>query len=131
MPDKLTQGQRIRKLRIERRYTQEYLADRLGTTKQAIYKYEADIVRRIPEDKLQRLACLLGCSVEWLQGLTETVGSAPQLAAPFLGAKTADDPFQLYQEFMDVMCLLSPEERRTALDFAQYLLSRHRSAGKI
>ncbi|MCI2047936.1 MAG: helix-turn-helix domain-containing protein [Faecalibacterium sp.] len=122
MSETLTQGQRIRKLRIERRYTQEYLADHLGTTKQAIYKYEADIVQNIPPEKLLRLAQLLGCSVEYLQGEAEEPGAAPE--TPF-SACAAGDPFRFYQEFTAVLSRLSEAERAGVMAYAQFLLSRH------
>ncbi len=121
MSDTLTQGQRIRKLRIERRYTQEYLADHLDTTKQAIYKYEADIVQNIPPEKLLHLAQLLGCSVSYLQGETEDPGAAPE--PPVTAA--VGDSFRFYQEFTSVLSQLSGAERAGVMAYAQFLLSRH------
>ena len=82
MPIPQTQGQRLRQRRLEKRLTQEYLAEQLNTTKQAIYKYEADIVQNIPLEKLLRLAQLLDCSPAWLQGFAdEPLALAPVSAA--------------------------------------------------
>ncbi len=116
----LTQGQRIRQRRLEKRLTQEYLADQLGTTKQAVYKYEADIVQNIPLEKMLRLAQLLDCSPAWLQGFAE--GPADVSAVP----PQEGEPYRLYAEYLDVLQRLTPEDRRAVLDYSRYLLSRRR-----
>lgn len=140
MPQSMTQGQRIRMMRLQKRYTQDYVAAQLGTTKQAVYKYEADIVKNIPTEKLVRLSQLFGCSPAWLQGLTEDPGLPPEgefqavdapCGVPHLGkddpAIADDAQFLFYRDFMDVMLRLAPDERRTVMQFAQFLLSRHSS----
>ena len=114
-----TQGQRIRQLRQEKRYTQEYLAGQLGTTKQTIYKYENDIVKTIPKPRLKKLAALLGCSAAWLQGL-EDAPAAPQPAGLHEG-----DPFALYRALMDILPALSAEEQRSVLAYARFLQAQH------
>lgn len=142
MPQKMTQGQRIRTMRLQKRYTQDYVAAQLGTTKQAIYKYEADIVKTIPAEKLLRLSQLFGCSPAWLQGLTEDPGTAPEgdfrpveakCGVPHAGksdpALMDDAQFLFYRDFMDVMLRLTAEERRATMQFARFLLSQHEASG--
>ncbi len=124
-----TQGQRIYELRIRKRYTQEYLAEQLGTTKQAIYKYEKDIVQNIPDGKLLRLAQLLGCSVAYIKGLTDDIGSAP-LENPFAvparsTAPTSGTLFTTSRDLMDVLPRLTEEECRSVLSYARFLLAQH------
>lgn len=124
-----TQGQRIYDLRIRKRYTQEYLAEQLGTTKQAIYKYEKDIVQNIPEGKMIRLAQLLGCSVEYLKGHSDEIGSVP-LGNPFEAparpaAPSSSDLFTTSRNLMDVLPRLTEEECRSVLSYARFLLSQH------
>lgn len=138
MAEKMTQGQRIRAMRLQKRYTQDYVAAQLGTTKQAVYKYEADIVKNIPTEKLVRLSQLFGCSPAWLQGLTEDPGTSPEgdfarvdakCGVPHLGkgdpAIADDEQFLFYRDFMDIMLRLTPEERRSTFQFARFLLSQH------
>lgn len=48
----MTVGDRIRQVRIEKDITQQELADCAGVSKQAVYKYENNIVTNIPMDKL-------------------------------------------------------------------------------
>lgn len=122
----MTQGQRLRQLRRQKRYTQDYVAAQLNTTKQAIYKYETDIVRNIPVDKLRRLAALYGCSPAYLQGLTDIPGEPPVVegmpapAAPE-AADTADAQLTYYRDLMEVMLRLTPANRTAVLRFAQFL----------
>jgi transcriptional regulator with XRE-family HTH domain len=116
MDQELTQGQRIRKLRLEKRYTQEYLAKMLCTTKQAIYKYEADIVTNIPPQKFLLLAQLLGTTPEALKG-------APD------GAPAADGA-AFYAELITAVEALAPEARRQVLAYARFLQTQpHGTAG--
>ena len=118
-----TQGQRITARRRELRYTQEYVAEMLDTTKQAIYKYEKDIVTNIPDRKLYKLAQLLGCSVAYLKCQSDELGDAPityfyedQPQSAPTGELTAAG-----QELLELLPLLSEEERRTLLRFARFL----------
>jgi transcriptional regulator with XRE-family HTH domain len=64
----MTIGKRIRTERIERKISQEELAKALSTTKQAIYKYENDIVTNIPMDKVAKIAELFNVTPAYLMG---------------------------------------------------------------
>ena len=74
----MTLGQRIAQKRKEQGLSQEALGDRLGVSRQSIYKWESDTA--LPEvEKLVTLSRLFGVSVGWLLGLEEP---APEQAAP-------------------------------------------------
>ena len=64
-------GERIRARRIELGMTQADLAKRIGTTYQAISKYENDSIDTIPTKKLSLIAYELGVSPMYLLGMTE------------------------------------------------------------
>lgn len=64
----MTMGERIRERRKEKGLTQAELAQALGTTKQAIYKYETGVVTNIPRKKMAHLAELLGVTPGYLLG---------------------------------------------------------------
>ncbi len=55
-------GKRIKQLRKQHKFSQEYVANQIGSTKQAIYKYENEIVTNIPIDKIKKLASLFSVS---------------------------------------------------------------------
>ena len=66
----MTVGQRIAQKRKELGLSQEALGDRLGVSRQSIYKWESDSA--LPEvEKLITLAKLFGVSVGWLLGVEE------------------------------------------------------------
>lgn len=83
----MTTGGRIAQKRKEQGLSQEALGDRLGVSRQAIYKWESDSA--LPEiDKLIALSRLFGVSVGWLLGVEapppedagDTQGAAPEAA---------------------------------------------------
>ena len=67
----MTVGDRIRKVRQEQDVTQQELADYIGVSKQAVYKYENNIVTNIPTDKVDAIAKRLKVSPAYLMGWEE------------------------------------------------------------
>lgn len=64
----MTIGQRIKYCREQKGLTQTELAERTGTTKQNIYKYENGIITNIPSDRIQLIADVLDVSPAYLMG---------------------------------------------------------------
>lgn len=64
----MTIGQRIKYCREQKNLTQTELADRIGTTKQNLYKYENGIITNIPSDKIELMAVVLEVSPAYLMG---------------------------------------------------------------
>lgn len=66
-----TIGQRIKKMRIEKQWTQKDLANRLKLKNDtAIANYEANY--SIPKDEIKYKLCeLLNCSMDYLMGITD------------------------------------------------------------
>ena len=87
----MTIGDRIKKYRIECGYTQQEVASKLGSTAQAVSKYESGVVTNIPLDKIEALADLFGCSPCELVGCGPT--SVPQSDA------TAPEEVQLLETY--------------------------------
>ena len=67
----MTVGDRIRQVRQEQDVTQQELADYIGVSKQAVYKYENNIVSNIPTDKVDAIAKRLKVSPAYLMGWEE------------------------------------------------------------
>lgn len=67
----VTVGDRIRQVRQEQDVTQQELADYIGVSKQAVYKYENNIVTNIPTDKVDAIAKRLRVSPAYLMGWEE------------------------------------------------------------
>ena len=76
----MTTGEKLAKLRREKRYTQEQLAEQLGVSRQAISRWESDMA--FPEtEKLIRLSDLYGCTVDYM--LKENVPISGEKPAAF------------------------------------------------
>ena len=73
----MTVGDRIRQVRIEKDITQQELADCAGVSKQAVYKYENNIVTNIPMDKLSLIASKLGVTPCFLMGRQQFCPGSP------------------------------------------------------
>lgn len=67
----MTRGERIRKTREENGISQVELAERIGESKQTLYKYEAGIITNIPLDNIEAIAHILDVSPAWLAGWQE------------------------------------------------------------
>ncbi|MBQ8801164.1 MAG: helix-turn-helix transcriptional regulator, partial [Clostridium sp.] len=74
----MTTGQRISEKRKELGLSQEALGEKLGVSRQSIYKWESDT--SLPDvDKLIALSRLFGVSVGWLLGVEEASPPPPSL----------------------------------------------------
>lgn len=78
----VTVGDRIRQVRQEQDVTQQELADYIGVSKQAVYKYENNIVTNIPTDKVDAIAKWLKVSPAYLMGWEEQPTPKPTSPAP-------------------------------------------------
>ena len=82
----MTVGDRIRLVRLEQDITQQELADYIGVSKQAVYKYENNIVTNIPTDKVDAIARKLNVSPAFLMGWEEQQKEKTEKAVPINGA---------------------------------------------
>lgn len=69
----MTVGQKIKTLRTRAGLTQGYVARRLHTTKQTIFKYENGIIINIPMEKIEVLAEVFSVSPAYLLGWEDTM----------------------------------------------------------
>ena len=72
MQVKLTIGERLKDLRVERKLTLEQLAVEVGISKSALGKYESDNGKDISPYSILLLADYYGVSCDYLMGRTET-----------------------------------------------------------
>lgn len=71
----MTISNKIKRLRKEAKISQVDLAEKLGTTKQTIYKYENGLITNIPSDKIEIMARLFGTTPAYLMGWDETIAN--------------------------------------------------------
>lgn len=75
----MTTGEKLSRLRKEKNYTQEQLADILGVSRQSVSKWESDLA--FPEtEKLIKISELFDCSLDYLlkENSENAVTEAPQ-----------------------------------------------------
>lgn len=99
----MTTGGRIAQKRKEQGLSQEALGDRLGVSRQAIYKWESDSA--LPEiDKLIALSRLFGVSVGWLLGVEEPppedAGDAEDTAPETADGELTPTQLQMVEEIV-------------------------------
>ena len=94
-------GQRIRKLRLLRKYSQDYLAKKAGVTFQQMQKYENG-ANRVSASKLYEVSNALGVPVSFFfDGLPSKDDEPPYNAAAQLNALT-DDALKLMSLMNDI-----------------------------
>lgn len=67
--------------RLEKDMTLEELANKVGTTRQTIQKYESGVIANIPSDKIEKMAEALEVSPAYLMGWEENKTTANVEAA--------------------------------------------------
>ena len=77
-------GNNIRFFRKKRGLTQSQLAERIGETRQTVYKYETGKVQTVPYHKLEKIASVLECTPAELMGWASRDYSVHEEAAPYL-----------------------------------------------
>ena len=98
----MTVGQRIAQKRKELGLSQEQLAEQLGVSRQAIYKWESD--GALPEvEKLIALSRLFGASVGWLLGVEEAAGAEKP------AGELTEEQLRMVEEIVDRYLAARPE----------------------
>ena len=64
-------GEKVQRLRMERRLTQQELADRAGVSQAIISRLESKSRHNVNADVLKGLAKALGCTTDYLVGMHE------------------------------------------------------------
>lgn len=114
----MTVGDRIRQVRIEKDITQQELADCVGVSKQAVYKYENNIVTNIPMDKLSLIASKLGVTPCFLMGWEDN-NSVPEVPDTIKAALQQEDG--KVAEIMELFVNLPADKQQEALSYLRYL----------
>ncbi len=63
-------GERIKEIRKSRKFSVEYVADKLGVSPSTVYRYENSSISKIPMDVIDSLCSILGVSTRELMGNT-------------------------------------------------------------
>lgn len=63
-----TKGTRIKQAREKIGMSQTDMAEKIGVSKQTLYKYENDIITNVPTDKIEAISRLVGVSPSYIMG---------------------------------------------------------------
>ena len=96
----MSKGERIKELREKFEMTQEQLANKLGTTKQAIFKYENGIVTNIPSDKIERMADIFNVTPSYILDWDDTANWKPNRIKVY-GSVPAGIPIEAVEDVCD------------------------------
>ena len=99
---------KLKELRKAKKLTLEELAQRLGTSKQTIHRYENGIISNIPHEKVRALAQALEVAPSELMGWSDDGGSAAVKRLPMLGEIACGQPILAQEEHGDYI-FASPE----------------------
>ena len=96
---------RLKELRKKQNLTLEEVAERLGTSKQTIHRYENGIISNIPHDKIEKLAEVLMVSPSALMGWSDGIYSYDNIipvrkkAVQIVGTIACGEPIYAEEEY--------------------------------
>lgn len=61
-------GERLRSMRAEHGYSLEYIAERVGVTRQTLSRYETGVIKNIPAEAMEKIATVMGTTPAELMG---------------------------------------------------------------
>ena len=85
----MTIGERIKKIRKEKKISVDYLAKELGVSKTTIYRYEDSSIEKIHVKIFDRLCVLLGVTPAELMGNSPVATDRTELPSEFHNAQDA------------------------------------------
>ena len=88
-------SENLTRLRRERRFTLEQLAERVGTSRQTVHRYETGAISNVPPEKVELLARALGVSAAALMGWEEELAVR---RLPILGEIACGEPIFATEE---------------------------------
>lgn len=106
----MTVGDRIKIQREAMNISQTDLANKIGISKQTLYKYEKNIVTNIPQDKIVMIASELSTTPQYLMGWLDN------------GENPKENLTETQQALFDFISRLDEERARLAIRILRSLL---------
>ena len=105
-------GKRIKFLRLKAGLSQTELAEKIGVSKQTLYKYENGIITNIPSDKIEAIAAATGYNPSYIMGWHDILQLV--LKGPNIDEKS------LLVEYQE----LNSDGKRRLREYLTYLLTK-------
>lgn len=121
----MTKGQRIKNRREELGMGQTELAQKVGISKQSLYKYEKDIVTNIPSDIIEALARALDISPASLMGWKENNTDIKlEFEKYYQNLHSQESRLVTY---LDAFAKLSSKSQDKVIDYMNYQIEKENS----
>ena len=118
-------GDKIKNLRIQNKMTLEEVGNRIGVSKQTLYKYENNIITNIPSDKIEGLAKIFNVSPALIMGWDDTPKEyykAAEVAEFTEYLRTRPGARMLFSAAKDI----SKEDMEKAVEYIELLKLKHK-----
>ena len=119
----MTVGDRIKELRKNKDMAQVELAEKIGVSKQTMYKYENNIVTNIPSDVIEIIAKVLNVSESYLMGWEEISLHRLSLDSFY----TSEDGHKLISSYLS----LNEQGKKNLLEHCDLLLSSEKYRAEL
>lgn len=126
-------GKKLRYLRKLSSMTIEDVGEKIGASRQTIFKYENEIVTNIPLDKIELLAKTYSVSPSYIAGWEDATESPDNLKHIELKEKelqkTIEDIKSLKKKY-EFMNTLNKKEMKDVKKYVEFLKSKRKAEGK-
>lgn len=123
----MTVGERIKELRTKLGLSQVEFADKINVSKQALYKYENNIITNIPSDKIEEAAKLGNISPSYLMGWDNIDWNLLQKQKQGRKEFVEKWNLQFYEKkIIDIFSQLNDENKKKSISYADNLLSNQK-----
>lgn len=95
-----TVGERIKKLRIDHNMSQVEFAAKFGLSKQTLYKYENNLITKIPSDKIESIAEYFCISPSVLMGWDKNADGKEKDLCELFSMCHGKDAYQMVKLFL-------------------------------
>lgn len=118
-------GDKIKNLRINNKMTLEEVGEKIGVSKQTLYKYENNIITNIPSDKIEGLAKVFNISPAVIMGWDKD-------DEQYYQDKEAAEYAEMLRTRPEMRLLfsasrgISKEEMQEAVNYIEYIKSRNK-----
>ena len=118
----MTKGNRIKNRREELGIGQTELANKIGISKQSLYKYEKDIVTNIPSDVIESLSRALDVTPAFLMGWKEDKSNLDVEFEEYY--RNSAKNISRIEAYLDAFAKLSPESQDRVIDYMNYQIKK-------
>lgn len=102
----MTVGERIKNIREKIGFSQVDFAEKIGVSKQTLYKYENNIITNIPSDKIEVAAQICNVSPSYIMGWSDNIiplqfSNRRMVSINVLGSVAAGIPIEAVEDIID------------------------------